>query len=78
MRWLFKAEGLGVDVQARDWPMLVGMGSGSKHGLAAAGIDTYEEALPARDSISKQKHRSLWRKPQARRFDVLVVLFGAY
>ena len=33
--------------------MLVGMGSGAMEGLAAAGIETYEQAVAARDCIVK-------------------------
>ena len=47
LRWLFKAEGVEVDVDELDWEILAGMGSGAEAGLEASGIETFAEAVGA-------------------------------
>jgi hypothetical protein len=47
LRWLFKAEGVEVDVDELDWEILAGMGSGAEEGLEASGIETFAEAVGA-------------------------------
>ena len=51
LRWLFKAEGLELPVDAIDWGLLAGMGSGAKAGLEAAGIGHYEHAVDACEEL---------------------------
>ena len=47
LRWLFKAEGMHVDIEEPDWKILAGMGSGAEKGLQAAGIDDCDGAVKA-------------------------------
>ncbi|CAK0841170.1 unnamed protein product [Prorocentrum cordatum] len=49
VQWLFKAEGLRVPVEDKDWPLIAGMGSGAEEGLADAGIDSHEQVSIAQD-----------------------------
>ena len=47
LRWLFRAEGMDVDIDEPDYQILAGMGSGAEGGLEAAGIDDFDGAVKA-------------------------------
>ena len=43
-RWLFKAEGIEVEVDAAEWNILSRMGTGVKAGARKCGVESYQQA----------------------------------
>ena len=53
LRWLFKAEGMSVEIVPEEWDLLEGMGEGGKKGCEAAGIKSFDDAQAACAELRK-------------------------
>ena len=53
LRWLFKAEGMSVEMDPKEWDVLTGMGSGAKAGIELSGIASFDAAQRACAELRK-------------------------
>ena len=47
LRWLFKAEGMSVEIDPEEWDLVKNMGAGAEKGCEMAGIESFDDAQAA-------------------------------
>ena len=47
LRWLFKAEGMSVEIDPEEWDLVKDMGAGAENGCEMAGIESFDDAQAA-------------------------------
>ena len=53
LRWLFKAEGMSVQVDAEEWDFVKCMGAGAEKGCEVAGVESFDDAQAACAELRK-------------------------
>ena len=53
LRWLFKAEGMSVEIGPEEWDFLKGMGAGAEKGCEVSGIESFDDAQAACAELRK-------------------------
>ena len=53
LRWLFKAEGMSVQVDAEEWVFIKCMGAGAEKGCEVAGVESFDDAQAACADLRK-------------------------
>ena len=53
LRWLFKAEGMSVEIVPEDWDLLSRMGAGVERGCEVSGIESFDDAQTAGAELRK-------------------------
>ena len=53
LRWLFKAEGMSVEIDPEEWELIKYMGAGAEKGCEVAGIESFDDAQAACAELRK-------------------------
>ena len=53
LRWLFKAEGMSVQMDAEEWDFVKCMGAGAEKGCEVAGVESFDDAQAACAELRK-------------------------